>query len=144
MSFWKSRSSKAFIVLIIISSLIVLLLDIEAIALLSFTLEKEIIFPALGAILLVFGLIALNKKVSGKSDLLKELIEMSIVSKIFFILTLFLIIVGIFLALFQDLSLIKLNPQIISEEQIIAIAMILTTLIFIFVHSKELSVDKHV
>ncbi len=133
MFFWKKHSKPVFIALFLLLGLLVLFLDIKAIPLFGLTLEEEILFPAFGILLLGFGLLVLNKKLSGKSDLVEELREMTIASKFFGLLSLLLLVIIIILVIFQDLSLFSFTPTIITEERIVAIVMLVSTVIFILV-----------
>ncbi len=143
MGFWHKHSAKVFIVLFVLLSALILFLDVEATVFLGLTFEEEIVFPAMGILFLAFGLLVLNKKVSGKSSLLEELYEMRVASKFFGLLSFFLIAVALILATFQDLSLFNLTPMIITEKRIVAIGMLLSILIFIYIHSKEILVERN-
>ena len=133
MFFWKKHSKPVFISLFLLLSLLVLFLDIEAIQIFGLTFEEEILFPAFGILLLCFGLLILSKKLTGSSDLIEELREMTIAQKFFALLSFFLLVVIAILVIFQDLSLFSLTPTIITEERIIAIVMLVSTAIFILI-----------
>jgi len=138
MGFWQNHSAKVFVSLFVLLSAVVLFLDIKATVLFGLTFEEEVFFPAIGILFLAFGLLVLKKKISGKSGVLVEWREMRFASKFFGLLSFFLIITAFILAIFQDLSLFNPTPLTITEEQIVAIGMLLSILAFIFIHSKEI------
>ncbi len=136
--FWHNQSTKAFIAFFILLSGLILFIDIKATAIFGFTFEEEIFFPVIGILLLTLGLLSINKKIAGKSKILIEWQEMNLPSKIFGFLSFFLIITAFTLAVFKDLSLFNINSAVITEEQIIAIGMLLSNLIFIYLYSKQI------
>lgn len=138
MSFWKAHSAKVLIISFILLSTLILFLDIETTQVFGLTFEEEIIFPAAGILFLAFGLLVLNKKLSAKSAFLEELREMGVISKFFGLFSFFLIVVALILAIFQDLSLFNLDPNIIAEERLVAIGMLLSVLIFLFIYTREI------
>ncbi len=133
MFFWKKYSKPVFIALFLLLSFLVLFLDVKAIPFFGLTFEEEILFPAFGVLLLGFGLLVLNKKLSGKSNLIEELREMTIASKFFGLLSLLSLVIIIILIIFQGFSLFSFTPAIITEERIVAIVMLVSAVIFILV-----------
>ncbi len=136
--FWHKHSTKVFVSLFILLSALILFLDVEATEVFGFTFEEEIFFPAIGILFLAFGLLVLKKRVAGKSEMLAEWREMRLASKFFGLLSFFFIATAFILAIFQDLSLFSLTPLIVTEERVVAIGMLSSILIFIYIHSKEI------
>ncbi len=136
--FWHKHSTKAFVLLFILLAVLILFLDIEASGVFGFTFEEEILFPAIGILFLASGLLVLKKRVAGKSDMLAEWRKMGTASKFFGLLSFFFIAVSFILAIFQDLFSPNPSILIITEERVVAIVMLASILVFIYIRSNEI------
>jgi len=138
MNFWKNHSTKVFTAIFVLLTALIFIFDIKEAKILHFSFEEKVFLPAIGAIFFALALLIIQKKIIKKSTILKNLNAMNNVSKIFIGLTTLFFLIGIIITIFDGISFIGTNSEIISEERFFGISMLLSTLLFIHTYTKQL------